>query len=75
MAGKKPKCVPSEERAQEIADEAEALAREMLGENIETRRLAIELFVAKEWTMEEIKTLLRSFTIQMLRRMLRRRLS
>jgi hypothetical protein len=61
--------------ALELADRAEALARELLVLPKESRQRAAEAFFNKQWTPQEIKALLSSISIKLFRRLISRRMS
>ena len=73
-AANQPDYPSDSERALNIADRAEELARELLTLPKDQRRLAVEAFVDKNWKPEEIKALLASVSAKLFRKIISKRL-
>ena len=67
--------LPSDsEKAADIANRAEKLARDLLALPLGVRRKAVEAFIDRQWKPEEIKALLESVSLRILRKLITRKL-
>ena len=62
------------DKAQDIADRAAVLAEELLALPKDVRRRTVEIFAEKEWTAEDIKGLVGSVSVKLLKKIVSLRL-